>query len=413
MTAGEADAVSPESRTGPEWVPEVPIGEISIVGNVRELDRENLGELTKSIAENGILNPLTVTHTVFAHGSTPDEYRLVSGHRRLAAARLAKLKVVPVHVLELTPTEVLEIQLTENLQRTDLTALEEAAAYKAYLDAGHTQGDLAARISKSQSYVSTRVKLLELPDKIQKQVETGKISESHAEILARAPPAIVSNLAASVVGRDMSVRQLERDAGWKTSRYNEAQKEKKAFAALIAKSKFTYCPVKTDNTLCERRPRRLDYRGAPWVTCGLMDHVWNLNTKAVPAQEKTTARQDERKEPPKPALPSVDPETPFALSPEELAVLLQVGSPKYTHLTLDRGHRTSTVTLRFEVGRALPKELRGFTVDSFQRGKAFMDGCESWEQQTDGTRRKLAESKAYLEQWAAKLAGKPTRKGKK
>lgn len=135
--------------------------------NMRE-DVGDLEELAMSIKDFGILQPLVVSD--HAEG-----LMLVCGHRRLAAARRAGLKRVPVVVRTLKDDERLSIMVAENVHRKHPTALEEGRAFKRMIDHGMTQYQVASRICKSQAYVSTRLALLDLPEEIQKRVHEGKV----------------------------------------------------------------------------------------------------------------------------------------------------------------------------------------------------------------------------------------------
>lgn len=129
----------------------------------------DLSELKASIAALGLLHPLLVTQR-------GDRYLVVAGARRLAAARELGLSHVPALVRELTETERQEAMLVENLQRTDLAPLEEAASFKRLLELGQTQRQLVERVGRSQAHISKRVALLELPANVRKEVDSGGIT---------------------------------------------------------------------------------------------------------------------------------------------------------------------------------------------------------------------------------------------
>jgi ParB/RepB/Spo0J family partition protein len=226
----------PHRRTDPASIEDLAVGLIVQRKNVRVADQKELGELTESIIAQGVLEPLLVTR------GTAGTYNLVAGYRRLAAAKAAKLKTVPVRVLQLTDAEVAEVQLAENLQREGLTELEEARAFKAYVDAGHTQGDLGKRIGKSQPYVSNRMRLMGLPSQVQDLLSAGKLSASHAEVLLKVPKEaepIMVQAAKDAARNGTSVESLDRDLSWKSRQHLEAV----AFKTTVDGSKFPKCPT--------------------------------------------------------------------------------------------------------------------------------------------------------------------------
>ncbi len=168
-------------------------------------DDEALIALANSVRENGILQPILVR----SRPGHPMSYEIIAGERRWRAAQLARLHEVPVIIRELTDREALEIALVENVQRQDLSPLEEAEGYRRLLDEfGNTQDDLARRVGKSRSHITNTLRLLALPKQVRQLVEDGKLSAGHARTLLGA--ADVAELAAQVVARDLSVRQTER-----------------------------------------------------------------------------------------------------------------------------------------------------------------------------------------------------------
>jgi ParB family chromosome partitioning protein len=141
---------------------------------------EALAELAQSIREHGVIQPLVVSRA-------PDGgrvYQLIAGERRLLASRQAGLSRVPVIVKEASPQALLELALVENLQREDLGALEEAAAFKRLVDDfGLTQEAVATRVGRSRSAVTNTIRLLSLPDEIQASLARNEISAGHARAL--------------------------------------------------------------------------------------------------------------------------------------------------------------------------------------------------------------------------------------
>ena len=163
-----------------------------------------LEELADSIRRHGILQPLTVR-------PRDDGYELIAGERRLQAARLAGLALVPVSVRECSDEEMLALALVENLQREDLNAMEAARSYRRLIDEfGLAAAEVAARVGKNRSTVANTLRLLALPAPLQHAVEDETISEGHARaLLAVEDPARQAALFAATVAQGLSVRALE------------------------------------------------------------------------------------------------------------------------------------------------------------------------------------------------------------
>ena len=163
-----------------------------------------LVELASSIEEDGIIQPLVVTRA-------PDGYQLIAGERRWRAARLAGLSTVPVIVKEAAPSEMLELALVENLQRSDLNALEEAMAYRQLIEEfGLTQDQVARRVGKSRVAVSNTLRLLKAAHVVQEALLEGKISEGHARaLLGLEQDAAQESALRIVLKQGLNVRQTE------------------------------------------------------------------------------------------------------------------------------------------------------------------------------------------------------------
>lgn len=147
----------------------------------QQMDPDELRELADSIREHGLLQPLLVSRVA---GEGGERYQLIAGERRLEGARLAGLTRVPVVVREATDEELLELALVENLQRSDLNPLEEAAAYQRLIeDFGLSQEQVAAKVGKSRPTVTNALRLLGLPDEVKAALARGEISEGHARAL--------------------------------------------------------------------------------------------------------------------------------------------------------------------------------------------------------------------------------------
>ncbi|MDW8395713.1 MAG: ParB/RepB/Spo0J family partition protein [Anaerolineae bacterium] len=174
---------------------------------VRSLEALKLDELAASIREHGVIQPLIVTRTKGAGAP----YTLIAGERRWRAAKQAGLTRVPALVKEATPQEMLELALIENLQRSDLSPLEEATAYQQLINEfGLTQEMVAARVGKSRVAITNTLRLLKLPGQVQAALMQGEISEGHARVLLALSTA-VDQLAVleAIKSRGLSVRQTE------------------------------------------------------------------------------------------------------------------------------------------------------------------------------------------------------------
>jgi ParB family chromosome partitioning protein len=169
----------------------------------RLFDESELEELAQSIRAKGMLQPILVRPAVFA-----GEYQIVAGERRWRAAQRAGLRAIPALVRSLSDEEVLEIAIVENVQRTDLSPLEEAEGYRALIDKfGRTQAQVAETVGKSRVHVTNALRLLQLPESVQALVRDGQLSPGHVRPLIGVADA--GRLAQEVVGRGLSVRQAE------------------------------------------------------------------------------------------------------------------------------------------------------------------------------------------------------------
>lgn len=169
-----------------------------------EFDHEALAGLARSIGELGVLQPLLVRHD-------GDRFELIAGERRLRAAQLAGLERVPVVLRQADEKDSLEQALVENLHREDLNALEEAAAYRQlHDDFDLTQADIAERVGRSRSAVANTMRLLGLPQEVQRLLLDGALSAGHARaLLALDDPAGQIAFAERIVAEDLTVRQTE------------------------------------------------------------------------------------------------------------------------------------------------------------------------------------------------------------
>ena len=173
----------------------------------KEFDSEALSELAESIAQHGVLQPLLLRPMISGG------YRIVAGERRWRASRMAGLQEVPAVVREMTDGEEMLFALIENLQREDLSPLEEAKGYQQLMDVqGMTQEQAAAAVGKSRPAVANALRLLNLPEDIQEMVERGEISAGHARTLLSFKSEDDMRFAADRARAGASVRDLEKMA---------------------------------------------------------------------------------------------------------------------------------------------------------------------------------------------------------
>ncbi|MGI6658708.1 MAG: ParB/RepB/Spo0J family partition protein [Dethiobacteraceae bacterium] len=173
----------------------------------KTFDEEKLLELTRSIEQHGILQPIIVRPKGAA-------YELVAGERRLRAAKNAGLKQVPVVIKTLSDREMMEIALIENLQREDLNPLEEAEAYQRLMEEfSYTQEQLAERVGKSRSAVANTMRLVALHHEVRQEIVNGNLTEGHARAILALPLEKQPEAARKVIALGLSVRETERLAG--------------------------------------------------------------------------------------------------------------------------------------------------------------------------------------------------------
>ncbi len=172
----------------------------------RNFDPDELSELTASVLEHGVLQPL-----IISPGKIDGEYILVAGERRLQASRLAGLARVPVVIRETSDMEKLELALIENLQRADLNALEQAEAYRQLADEFNlSHEEIARKVGKSRVAVSNILRLLKLPDVVKNALIERRISEGHARaLLALTTAESQTAVMKTILVQELSVRQAE------------------------------------------------------------------------------------------------------------------------------------------------------------------------------------------------------------
>lgn len=201
--AGDATLQPDSARSG---VRTLPIGQIlaSDVQPRRRFDEQQLKELTDSIRERGVLQPLLVRPHPARHG----QYEIVAGERRWRAAQAIPLHELPVIIREFSDSETLEIALIENIQRADLNPIEEADGYSRLVrEFGRTQDEIGQAVGKSRSHVANLIRLLDLPTGARTLLIEGKLTMGHARaLLGTTDPDALARL---VVAKGMSVRQAE------------------------------------------------------------------------------------------------------------------------------------------------------------------------------------------------------------
>jgi ParB family chromosome partitioning protein len=199
------DPVSGSAEAGPR--PDLLVAVDRLVANPdqprRHFDTAALNELAESIRQKGVIQPLIVRPT-----QDKEKYEIVAGERRWRASQLAQLHEIPVLIREFSDTEVLEVAIIENVQRADLSALEEALAYRQLMDRfGHTQEKIAEALSRSRSHIANTLRLLSLPEDVQNMIAAGTLTAGHARALITATNPV--ELALRVVGKGLSVRETE------------------------------------------------------------------------------------------------------------------------------------------------------------------------------------------------------------
>lgn len=170
----------------------------------KNFDEEALNELASSIKEHGVFQPIIVKKSIKG-------YEIIAGERRFRASKLAGLETIPAIVKDFSDEEMMQIALLENLQRENLTSIEEAKAYKSIIESMNiTQDELAKKVGKSRSHITNILGLLKLPASVQDMVLYNKLSMGHARVLSKLDdPKIVEDLAQRVITEDLSVRKLE------------------------------------------------------------------------------------------------------------------------------------------------------------------------------------------------------------
>ena len=185
----------------------------------RTFSTDSLVDLSNSIIEKGIIQPLIVR----AISKTPVKYQIVAGERRWRAAQMAKLHKIPVVVRSFSDVEVLEIAIIENIQRSNLSPIDEANGYQQLIDRfNHTQDKISRALGKSRSHIANLLRLLNLPNDVQVLLNSGALSIGHARALITRKDA--SLLAKEIIRKKLSVREVE-----KLVKIDFAEKQKSSF----------------------------------------------------------------------------------------------------------------------------------------------------------------------------------------
>jgi len=221
QTGGEGQDQAPEEKATKQGIEKNfsdPVERINVVLNVpvehiranpnqprKEFDEERLEELAGSIQTHGLIQPITVRYI------GEKRFELISGERRLRAARLAGLLEIPAYIREADDEQSMAFALIENIQRENLNPLEVAMGYKRLLEEfGHTQAEVASQVGKNRSTVTNMLRLLQLPDYIQSALSSGKLTTGHARTLITIEdPELQRTLFKKITEQGWSVRQIE------------------------------------------------------------------------------------------------------------------------------------------------------------------------------------------------------------
>lgn len=170
----------------------------------KTFDQKALEELSESIKENGLFQPILLRETLVG-------YEIISGERRYRASKLAGLKTIPAIIYDYTDQQMMEVALVENIQREDLSIVEEARSYQSLIDnLGYTQEQLANKVGKSRSHVANIIRLLKLDDDILESVDKGLLSMGHVKVLITIDDKIRQHqIVDQIISQNLNVRQTE------------------------------------------------------------------------------------------------------------------------------------------------------------------------------------------------------------
>ncbi|HZY71358.1 MAG TPA: ParB/RepB/Spo0J family partition protein [Thermoplasmata archaeon] len=390
---------------------EIPIRELERNQNVREVRDADVRELAESIKEHGILEPVLV-----AKGGAEGGWTLISGYRRCAAAKLANLRTVPaIEILTdakkqgFAVADARAIQLVENVQRQDLTPLEEARVLQELCDGGRTQKEVAAEIGKSQPYVANRIRLLKLPEKATQLLEKGTISPATAEQLLKLPEDATRELNSVVrrigeqVKRDGQVDV--RDLRWTLSSAQTSYRDRKEKERALARAKFPTCPGKdsVSGAPCGAKGHVASRYELDTLRCRF-GHRWSAKSGKLEVQRSYDGDgRPQAAERPKPTLPEVDPIIAQAPGSGTIArrIVDAIQSIAYVSIHGDGGGLVE-ISLQARVNPELAK-LPAFSTHSGspKASEVTIDSIQSWNQMDDKGRKRCAEDRARLEAWFA------------
>ena len=182
-------------------------------------DEKALNELAESIKENGVIEPIIVKKSIKG-------YDVIAGERRLKASKIAGNKTIPAIIRQLSDEKMAEIALLENLQRENLTALEEARAYKSLIEKLNlTQEELAKKVSKSRSHITNMLGLLRLPNEVQDMIQEKKLTMGHARVLSKLENREeIIKMADEIANKKLSVRNVEEKSSEKRKKTETKKK---------------------------------------------------------------------------------------------------------------------------------------------------------------------------------------------
>ena len=228
----------------------------------KNFNQESLEQLSKSIKNNGLVQPI-----ILRKSKNNDDFELIAGERRLRAARILKLDKIPSIVINVDDKKAFEIGLIENLQRDDLSSVEEAEGYKRLINEfSYTQEQLSEVVSKSRSHIANLLRILQLPEKVKKYILDGNLSLGHARCLVGYVGAV--ELAERIVKEGLSVRYVERlfhqkDLNTNKENFDKKKtiKEKDADTSLLEKELSLKLGVKlTINDKNNKGNIKIEYR---------------------------------------------------------------------------------------------------------------------------------------------------------
>jgi len=199
----------------------------------KQFDQAALKELADSIVEHGVFNPILVRKSI-------QGYELIAGERRLRASKLANQKEIPAIILNFDDKGMMEVSILENIQREDLSPIEEARAYQQLIEKlSYTQDALSKRVAKSRTYITNTLRLLKLPLKVQDMVQSGKLSYGHARALINIDNEdTLIDLANRVIKDGLTVRDIEKlsQAKKKSTNKKTVKKEKSPYLKEVKKT---------------------------------------------------------------------------------------------------------------------------------------------------------------------------------